>query len=123
MRSTTNVPDNPTAQPQHPPPQQQQPQNLMRFNNGNQNDRVLRQYQRERNFRLQRMMMRFPQYIRQDQVARWTSTTYNGSLVRDPSFTRHGSSTSAGQQGQYRGAIHGGGFGGGSSGGGRGASW
>eukprot|EP00978_Attheya_sp_CCMP212_P036778 scaffold169333_cov52-Attheya_sp.AAC.3 len=45
-------------------------------------------YQRERAFRLIRMRHRYPRFIRQDQIERWTNRGYDGTLARDPSFAR-----------------------------------
>jgi len=97
--------------------------------------RTLQRYQHERNFRLARLGARFPRYITQQQIQRWTSSTYNGPLARDPSFverdpqntkesnnsrgkssTRSGSSSSGGSHSRSS-------FGGGTSGGGRGGRW
>jgi uncharacterized membrane protein YgcG len=95
-------------------------------------DRAMRLYQRDRNFRLLRLAQMYPRYISPNQVSQWTSSTYNGSLARDPSFANSnpvrnlhndGRSTSS-RYGHSRGGGFGGGggglsFGGGSSGGGR----
>lgn len=51
--------------------------------------RELRRFQQERNFRLVRLQHRFPEYISRSDVLRWSSPTQNGSLVRDPTFSRH----------------------------------
>lgn len=40
----------------------------------------------ERNYRLERLSQVYPRYIRADDVTRWSSPTFNGSIVRDPSF-------------------------------------
>ena len=102
--------------------------------------RAMRQYNYERNFRLARLGMRFPRYVRPQQIQQWTQSTYNGSLARDPSFVqsdparRHGfqeSGRTAGRHGGSSGFGSSGGsgfrassgFGGGSSGGGRGGRW
>lgn len=45
-------------------------------------------YQGERNFRLMRLSRRFPRYIGQSQVQRWSSNGYRDSLVRDPNFVQ-----------------------------------
>lgn len=47
---------------------------------------VLRRFQQERNFRLMRLGMRYPNFITQSQIQQWSSPTYNGSLARDPVF-------------------------------------
>jgi hypothetical protein len=44
-------------------------------------DRVDPRFQQERNFRLVRLGYRFPGYITPNQIQRWSSPTYNGSLV------------------------------------------
>ncbi|KAL7574068.1 hypothetical protein ACA910_015646 [Epithemia clementina (nom. ined.)] len=96
--------------------------------------RVLRQYNFERQFRLARLGRRFPQYIGSQQIQRWTQSTYNGPLARDPSFVRSDPSmrhhhanninNSNNRAGGIRSSTFGGsGFGGGSSGGGRGGRW
>lgn len=94
------------------------------FNN-NDEDRLVRQYRRERNFRLARLGARYPQLIRQTQIQRWSQPGYDGALVRDPTFVQsnpslvsHAPSGTSG--GRFGG---GGGFGGSSSGGGRGGRW
>jgi len=84
-------------------------------------DRVFRQFNRERNFRLLRLGLRFPQYVGQTQIQRWTSSTYEGELVRDPSFTR--SNPRFRTRGTGGRSFESSGFGGGSSGGGRGGRW
>jgi len=43
-------------------------------------------YQRDRNYRLERLSELYPRYITSDAVMRWSSPTFNGSLVRDLSF-------------------------------------
>jgi uncharacterized membrane protein YgcG len=52
-------------------------------------DQVIRRFHQERNFRLVRMGSRFPRFITPNQIQRWTSPTYNGSLVRDPGFVQN----------------------------------
>lgn len=49
------------------------------------NDSV-QQLNREQSFRLARMATRFPRYIRSEQIQEWTSSTFDGSLARDPTF-------------------------------------
>jgi uncharacterized membrane protein YgcG len=99
-------------------------------NNDNHNhdqDRVVRRFQQERNFRLARLAYQYPRYISTNQLQRWTSPSYNGSLVRDPSFvqtnpqrhvptTGRSGTTGMGSSGGRPSAS----FGGGSSSGGRG---
>jgi uncharacterized membrane protein YgcG len=90
--------------------------------------RILRQYNRERNFRLVRLGNRYPQFIRQQQIQRWTQSTYDGSLARDPSFVnsdphRHATTGGGSKSGTRSSSSGSSGFGGGSSGGGRGGRW
>mmetsp|Transcript_6545 Transcript_6545/g.11878 ORF Transcript_6545/g.11878 Transcript_6545/m.11878 type:complete len:500 (-) Transcript_6545:74-1573(-) len=91
--------------------------------------RALRLYQQERNFRLLRLSNMYSRYVTSEQVMRWSSPTYNGQMVRDPSFAsndptrnlRHPSSTGnrgLGSSG-YGGSGFSSGFGGGRSSGGR----
>ena len=89
-------------------------------------ERALQNYQWERNFRLARLMARYPRYIQPQQVQRWTQTTYDGSLVRDPAFVQHdpklvsqSSSSTNSQSGSSSFRSFGGGF----SSGGRGGRW
>jgi uncharacterized membrane protein YgcG len=94
-------------------------------------NRIFRQFHRERNFRLVRLGMRYPQYIHHDLIQRWTDTMYDGSLAQDPTFVRndprhHSSTTSRRRRGDSPSTGRMGSstpFGGGSSGGGRGGSW
>jgi len=95
--------------------------------------RILQQYTRERNFRLTRLGARYPQYIRPQQLQRWTQSTHSGSLARDPSFVKSNpqhqndaaSRSSGGHASRNRNgsSSSSGGFGGGSSGGGRSGRW
>jgi uncharacterized membrane protein YgcG len=85
-------------------------------------DRVVRRFQQERNFRLARLAYQYPRYISTNQLQRWTSPSYNGSLVRDPSFVqtnpqRHVHTTGRSGSSGGRPSVS---FGGGSSSGGRG---
>lgn len=85
-------------------------------------NRAVQLFQQERNFRLTRLALRYPNYITQNQVQRWSSPTYNGSLARDQSFAE--SRPRVVEQRHQR-ASRGGGssgahFGGGTSSGGRG---
>jgi len=83
-----------------------------------------RLFRAERRFRINRLAMRFPNYINHSQVQRWTSSSYDGSLARDPSFVENDPgraasvSRSADSGGDY--SPIGGGFGGGTSSGGGG---
>lgn len=43
-------------------------------------------YQRNRNYRLQRLSDLYPRFITTDAVTRWSSRTFTGSLVSDPCF-------------------------------------
>lgn len=92
-------------------------------------NRIFRQFHRERNFRLVRLGMRYPQYVHHDLIQRWTDTMYDGSLARDPGFVRndprhHSSTTNRRGGGSSTGGMgRSSPFGGGSSGGGRGGSW
>lgn len=95
----------------------------------------LRLYNYERNFRLMRIGLRYPQIVNPSQISRWTDSTYSDSLVRDPIFVRSdpsrshadagigGGKNSSGADSGFGGGGFGTGFGGGSSGGGRGGSW
>ena len=96
-------------------------------------DRVVRQFNRERTFRLARLGTRYPRYVRPDMIRRWSQPTYDGTLSRDTAFTRsnpamrHASGN--GVRGPGGGAGGGGGgigysgFSGGGSSGGRGGTW
>jgi uncharacterized membrane protein YgcG len=89
------------------------------------NDYAIRQFHRERNFRLARLAMRYPRYIRPQQMQRWTQSTYSDSLVRDPSFVQSDPKVVQ-QQNMNRANSRGGGhssFGGGGSSGGRSGRW
>jgi len=90
--------------------------------NDENNNRMLRLYRRERMFRLARLGDRYPQFIRPAQIQRWSQPTYDGSLVRDPSFVQSNPAMArpAGSSGT---SMRSGGFGGSSSGGGRGGRW
>jgi uncharacterized membrane protein YgcG len=86
--------------------------------------RVLDQYSRERNFRLTRLGARYPQFIRPQQLQRWTQGSHDGSLARDPSFVSSDPQVQSITRGHNSsGSSSSGGFGGGSSGGGRGGRW
>jgi uncharacterized membrane protein YgcG len=85
-------------------------------------NRFMRQYRMERNFRLARLGYRYPQLVRQAQIQRWSQPTYDGSLIRDPSFVQSNPTMrTASRTGGN--SIRGSGFGGSSSGGGRGGRW
>lgn len=86
--------------------------------------RALRMYRRERNFRLARLGHRYPQFIRPQQIQRWTQSTYDGPLVRDPSFVQSDPAiVRSNSGGGNSGGSRSGGFGGSSSAGGRGGRW
>ena len=55
---------------------------------GNEDDPqvAIRRFQQDRNFRLVQLGTRFPSFITQSQIQRWSSPTYDGSLARDPVF-------------------------------------
>jgi uncharacterized membrane protein YgcG len=97
---------------------------------------ALRQYNYERQFRLERLLSRYPRYIRTDLVSRWSSSAYEGALVRDVDFVTSDPDREilrraardrlehAAKGGTSPGSSYNnGGFGGGTSGGGRGGSW
>lgn len=111
---------NETTQQAPPPPQQQQNQQQR---DQERDDRMMRQFHRERNFRLHRMARRYPTYVRDEQIRHWTSSTYDGTLARDPSFVRSNPQSQHGTRSNQSGYRSSSGFGGGTSGGGRGGSW
>jgi len=49
-------------------------------------NRALQLFQQDRNFRLTRLALRYPNVFTQQQVQRWSSPTYNGQLTQDRSF-------------------------------------
>jgi len=87
--------------------------------------RAYRQYARDRSFRLMRLHRRYPHFVRQNQIDRWTSVGYNGSMARDPTFVSFDPVLRAQQSSNSNGrsGSGGSGFGGGRSGGGRGGRW
>mmetsp|Transcript_5676 Transcript_5676/g.7459 ORF Transcript_5676/g.7459 Transcript_5676/m.7459 type:complete len:494 (-) Transcript_5676:1272-2753(-) len=92
--------------------------------------RAIRQYNFERQFRLARLGTRFPRYIGSQQIQRWTQSTYDGPLARDPAFLQNnpsvrttGGTGSGGSRGYSSSRSGGASFGGGSSAGGRGSTW
>ena len=97
-------------------------------NNDNNNTNNQQLYQRERNFRLARLQMRYPRYIHRSQLQRWTRQGYRDSLARDREFVqrnpteirnqrmRAASSSSSSSVGRVR-------YGGGRSSGGSGGRW
>eukprot|EP00526_Cylindrotheca_closterium_P012057 CAMPEP_0113659736 /NCGR_PEP_ID=MMETSP0017_2-20120614/32523_1 /TAXON_ID=2856 /ORGANISM="Cylindrotheca closterium" /LENGTH=463 /DNA_ID=CAMNT_0000574319 /DNA_START=47 /DNA_END=1438 /DNA_ORIENTATION=+ /assembly_acc=CAM_ASM_000147 len=52
----------------------------------NQRNRAMQLFQQDRNFRLARLALRYPNVVTQQQVQRWSSPTYNGQLTQDRSF-------------------------------------
>lgn len=89
---------------------------------------ALRRYNYERQFRLARLGLRYPQYIGSQQIAQWTQSTYNGALARDPNFRRHDPNlrhqqAANGNNGMRSRGVGSSGFGGGSSTGGRAGRW
>jgi len=101
--------------------------NVASENSVNDSERaIIRQrslYNNERNFRLRRLMARYPRYIRPSQLERWTRSNHDGDLVRDEEFVRRDPRTEA--DGTSSSGYGGGNsqFGGGSSSGGAGGSW
>mmetsp|Transcript_12183 Transcript_12183/g.13402 ORF Transcript_12183/g.13402 Transcript_12183/m.13402 type:complete len:527 (+) Transcript_12183:131-1711(+) len=86
--------------------------------------RIMRMFRRERNFRLMRMAARYPDYVRPQQLQRWTDSSYDGSLARDTSFVRNNPTYNSPGHPSSSGSSSGGGsFGGGRSSGGRGGRW
>ena len=88
--------------------------------NQDEENRFMRQYRMERNFRLARLGYRYPQIVRQAQIQRWSQPTYDGSLTKDPSFVKSNPSLTTASR---TGGASRSGFGGSSSGGGRGGRW
>jgi len=105
--------------------QMQQENNMMQQQNNNMyENRIFRQYLRERNFRLARMSAQFPRYVRPEQIQRWTTaSTYDDTLLaRDPEFIQSNPSlVRASTARKTTSSIRS--FGGGSSAGGRGGRW
>ena len=105
--------------------QMQQENNMMQQQNNNMyENRIFRQYLRERNFRLARMSAQFPRYVRPEQIQRWTTaSTYDDTLLaRDPAFIQSNPSlVRASTARKTTSSIRS--FGGGSSAGGRGGRW
>jgi uncharacterized membrane protein YgcG len=86
--------------------------------------RVLQQFSHERNFRLARLGTRYPQFIRPQQIQRWTQGAHDGALARDPTFVSSDPQVQGNTRGHSSsGSSSSGGFGGGSSAGGRGGRW
>jgi len=83
--------------------------------------RALQLFQQDRNFRLARLALRYPNVISRSQVQRWSSPTYNGQLAQDRSFVESRPRAPEPSR-SYRsdGGMGGSSFGGGTSSGGRG---
>jgi len=108
-----NVPPFPTPQP-------------LRRRRSPTNYDVNRWYRAERNFRLTRMMARYPRYIRPSQIERWTDSNYQDRMVNDREFVRRNpTSTTERGAGSSSSNTSGGhnNYGGGHSSGGVGSSW
>lgn len=89
-------------------------------------DVAVRRFQQDRNFRLVRLGMRFPNVITQSQIQRWSSPTYDSSLARDPEFRQRSPEEEARRSQMRREALargtfsrHSVSYGGGTSAGGR----
>ena len=84
--------------------------------------RSMRLFLNERNFRLNRLGTRYPNFIRPNQLRSWTSPAFTGPLARDPAFVNLDPQS---QMHNNTRQSHGGssGFGGGSSSGGGGGRW
>lgn len=89
-------------------------------------ERAVQRYQQERNFRLMRLAIRYPNLISNRQVSRWTWPTYNDDLACDPSFVNNNPARPTASSSSRTGGLRGGdsystvSFGGGRSAGGRG---
>ena len=87
-------------------------------------------YQTERHFRLNRLRVRYPYYIQQSHIDRWTRDNYDGTMVQDSDFVSRDPTTIVHQNGSnhtsgdnHHSSDTFGSFGGGSSGGGGGGHW
>ena len=83
-------------------------------------------YRMERNFRIHRLHHRYPRYVNQGLLHRWTDDGYDGNLAEDQTFVNMRPPEPSTQQ--HHSGNNGGGssfssFGGGSSGGGGGGTW
>merc|ERR1711956_131912 len=85
------------SSPQPPTRHSSDAQSLIRRNTTatsealDENDSVVQrrnQYAAERRFRLTRLMARYPRYITQRQIERWSNSSYDNELVRDEEFVR-----------------------------------
>lgn len=91
-----------------------------------QQQQLQQMYQFERNFRIHRLHHRYPHYIRQSNVDRWTRDGYDGTMAQDSEFLHrdpvvHDQQHSSGSSGS--GGTSFSSFGGGHSGGGSGGTW
>jgi len=85
---------------------------------------VNRWYRAERNFRLTRMMTRYPRYIRPSQIERWTDSNYQDRMVNDREFVRKNpTERRAGSSNSNNTTHKRNNYGGGRSSGGAGSSW
>lgn len=92
------------------------------------NTHMITFYQRDRNFRLERLSELYPRYVTVNAVTRWSSPTFSGSLVQDLSFRNRDPAVTenarrcCSEYGSSNGSDHRGGstFGGGTSAGGKG---
>ena len=50
--------------------------------------RAMRLFMRERNFRLERLGARYPHFVRSDLIHRWSSFNYTGPLAEEPTFIK-----------------------------------
>lgn len=87
-------------------------------------------YEMERQFRIHRLRHRYPYYIRQTHVDRWTRNDYDGNMAQDgdfvnqdPNLVREWKSSNASSTAHSHGHHSFGSFGGGQSGGGGGGTW
>jgi uncharacterized membrane protein YgcG len=93
----------------------------------NPQERTMHLYRLERNFRLERLARRYPDFLRPQQLRQWTSPTFDGPLANDPEFVRlNPRSSSTGSTYDNNNGSSGfssSGFGGASSSGGGGGRW
>ena len=87
-----------------------------------QHNRAMQLFQQDRNFRLARLALRYPNVVSQQQVQRWSSPTYNGQLSQDRSFVKSRPRAPVVQKAGHSNRMGGSSasFGGGTSSGGRG---
>lgn len=82
---------------------------------------VVAQHSNEMNFRLNRLMLRYPRYISQSNIILWSQDGYDGPITRDPDFIRRDPGNHSYSMKQER--CYTTSFGGGKSSGGRGGKW